>query len=98
MKLLLYVKLYELYKSQINSTLSLKAFLAIDVAQIFCNIIFNQRDRTLSKADINYLLRNVAAVWDPINDELDEQILKEEQTDLNRVNIEQTYVFESYLR
>jgi hypothetical protein len=98
MKLLLYVKLYNMYKPQINVDIELKNFLAISVPEIYCNIVFRDTDHEQSYKNIYFLLTKIAEVWDPINKELDEQILKEEQTQLNRVDIENTPVFESHLK
>jgi hypothetical protein len=76
LKLLLYVKLYELYRRRIDRAIELKAFLAIEVPEIFCNFMFHVPDHDQSYKNIEFLLTEVAAVWDPINSELDEQILR----------------------
>lgn len=75
-RLTLYIELFSLYKTHIDPTQDLRQFLTIDVAEIFCNIVFHEMDHDRSYRNIEFLLREVAAVWDPINIELDEQILK----------------------
>lgn len=71
MKLQLYVKLYDLYKVRIDPKIVLKSFLDIEVADIFCNIVFKEVEHGPSDQNIEFLLTEVADVWDPINNELD---------------------------